>query len=255
MPTKNPIVFRKIFSQYILSDKEAPFVCAFSTRVDNFSLLGITNRSERELVIQARRKFFTAFDAQLEKAVFLEQPHRATVFKANRQDEGRGAFAWDASVPGADAVITAIPGLALAILTADCLPIVIADPLEKAVGIIHAGWRGIYAEIAKNTVSEMCREFNCRLKNLYAYIGPGIGKCCYEVQDDVADKFPGFILRNVNRVCLDLSGAVLNQLFDAGIKETNIYNTAFCTCCKSDEFFSYRRGDRLKRMITGVMIK
>ena len=89
-----------------------------------------------------------------------------------------------------DALISNLPGVGLAIRTADCLPILIADPRNRAVAAIHAGWRGVVSEIASKTIHAMCHRFDSRPEDLVVAIGPGIGPCCFEVGPEVAVAVP-----------------------------------------------------------------
>ncbi len=173
-----------------------------------------------------------------------------------------------------DAQITATPGLALAVKTADCIPVLLYDPQTPAVGAVHAGWRGTASRIAEKTVGAMRAQFGSDPARMHAIIGPGIGACCYEVGDEVVEvfrtQFPyaDELLRNeesenpadillprqvmfehqgmmrpltTGRAHLDLPGANRRQLLDAGLREENIVTGALCTSCRTDILYSFRR--------------
>jgi polyphenol oxidase len=147
-----------------------------------------------------------------------------------------------------DAMISATPDLTLAIRTADCYPILLADLKIRAVAAIHAGWRGTAARIVQKTVEKMRAEFGSRPEKLIAAIGPGIGVCCYEVGEEVARLF-GLSTRGK----IDLARANREQLLESGVPAAQIHSIARCTFCEPEVFHSYRRdGDRAGRMISFI---
>ena len=134
-----------------------------------------------------------------------------------------------------DALLEHRPGSAVAVKTADCIPILLADTRNRAVAAVHAGWRGTVAEIARHAVEAMHQHFDTRAEDLRAAIGPGIGKCCYEVGPEVARQFG-----ETGRAHIDLSAANRRQLVAAGLAADQIYSANLCTMCLS-EFHSFRR--------------
>lgn len=155
-----------------------------------------------------------------------------------------------------DALITHEPQIALAVRTADCLPIFLYDPVNKAVGIVHAGWRSTKQEIVKNCISRMHKEFATRPHDLKVAIGPGIRDCCYQVKENLVDYFPKYIFQRDNYFFLNLLKANLEQMLSCGIKEENIIDSGICSSCHNDEFFSYRReGESAGRTISVIMLK
>ena len=145
-----------------------------------------------------------------------------------------------------DALITAQPGLLLTIRTADCIPVLIADPVRRAVAAIHAGWRGTAAGIAGKTVKKMMESFSSDPADLIAAIGPGIGKCCFEVGPEVAEQFAG------GERHVDLAGANRRDLIAAGVSRIAV--GAPCTCCQVGLFHSFRREKSQERMISAIGI-
>jgi len=171
-----------------------------------------------------------------------------------------------------DGLITDTPGLLLAVQTADCLPVIIVDKKNRAVGVFHAGWRGTVKRIVEKGVGEMRRYFGSDPRNLVAAIGPGVQGCCYEVGEEVRNKFSmqfayaNKLFREVNesdpvrekypmlfltarapghsqlpvRIFLDLVEANRRQIVDAGVPAKNIDASAPCTACHTDLLFSYR---------------
>lgn len=135
-----------------------------------------------------------------------------------------------------DAMITNIPGIGLTIRTADCLPILIADPRQHAVAAIHAGWRGVVAEIGTKTIQAMQREFGSEAEDLVVAIGPGIGPCCFEVGPEVSVQF-GLS----GRTKVDLVETTIRQLGRNGVSARQISTSGRCTYDDSTLFESYRR--------------
>ena len=135
-----------------------------------------------------------------------------------------------------DALLEDTPGAVIAVKTADCLPVLLVDERHHAVAAVHAGWRGSVAGIVRRTVEAMQARFGTELCDLHAAIGPGIGKCCYQVGPEVAAQF-GI----EGRAHVDLAAANRGQLIEAGVVESRVYISNLCTRCWPEEFHSYRR--------------
>ncbi|MGA2270180.1 MAG: peptidoglycan editing factor PgeF [Bryobacteraceae bacterium] len=135
-----------------------------------------------------------------------------------------------------DALLENTPGSVVAVKTADCLPILLIDERHRAVAAVHAGRRGTVARIAQRAVEAMRERFGALPAELHAAIGPGIGKCCYEVGAEVAGQFG-----QQGRAHVDLAEANRRQLVDAGVTPERIYASNLCTMCRPEEFHSFRR--------------
>ncbi len=135
-----------------------------------------------------------------------------------------------------DALLENAPGSVVAVKTADCIPILLADERRRAVAAVHAGWRGTAAGIAGRAVEAMRARFGTQARDLHAAIGPGIGKCCYEVGPEVAAQFG-----EQGRAHLDLAAVNRRQLAGAGVPPEKIYMADLCTMCHAAEFHSFRR--------------
>jgi YfiH family protein len=144
-----------------------------------------------------------------------------------------------------DGLLENTPGALVAVKTADCLPILLVDPVARGVAAVHAGWRGTMARIAAHAVAAMATEFGARPERLRAAIGPGIGKCCFEVGPEVAAGFDEPVPGEGRRAHVDLAAANRRQLLEAGVTASAIVASNLCTLCQPDEFESYRR-DREK---------
>lgn len=143
-----------------------------------------------------------------------------------------------------DALITNQPNTALALNFADCVPIILIDPVKKVIAAAHAGWRGTASKIAQKTVRKMVSEFSCEPSDIIALIGPCIGQCCFEVQEDVKEKLLSTIKKSeqnfvYDKMCVDLKLVNKFQLLDSGLLKIDVSED--CTSCKSELFFSYRK--------------
>lgn len=163
-----------------------------------------------------------------------------------------------------DALITNVKEVPLLILTADCVPVVIIDPKNKAIGVAHAGWRGTYDKICKNTIDEMIKNYKSNPEDLICVIGPSIGPCCYEVSKDLVEKFNTNLANHAgefdiikdDKYFLDLWKINELTLKDCNVKDKNIINLQICTNCNHDKFYSYRKHNKTpKRIGTMIQIK
>jgi YfiH family protein len=168
-----------------------------------------------------------------------------------------------AAVP-VDAVVTNRKGLVLTVLTADCLPILLVDPVRGVIAAVHAGWRSSVAGIARKAVDTMASAFGAVSADISAALGPAIGKCCFEVGPEVvvavreAFGFGGnFIEMKANgKGMLDLVGLNRAVLMEAGVNDAAIETADLCTYDNDDLFHSYRReGEGTGRMLAGIMIQ
>lgn len=178
--------------------------------------------------------------------------HSAKVHVITAQEAGH----WQGR---ADGMVTAQPGVMLSMRFADCLPILLHDPRRKAVGLVHAGWRGTLQNVAAAAVRAMVDELGCVAQDITALIGPSIGPCCYEVGAEVVQAFatalpemaPSLLHRDGRHVHLDLWQANQQQLLAAGVGQ--VFNMALCTACRHDLFFSHR-GDGGRTGRFGVVL-
>lgn len=190
-------------------------------------------------------------------AVYMRLDHGCALFDADRYLSHAAP-----SVPVADAAVLTRKGISLVMLTADCLPVVIADTAGRGIAIAHAGWRGLAAGV----IETACRALQSRLADthLMAWIGPGIGPAAFEVQADVIDRFPGdergthfFRPRDARRFpgkwLGDLPAIARKRCRDLGI--SRVGGGLWCTWHDEESFFSYRRQGRSGRMATAVALR
>ena len=142
--------------------------------------------------------------------------------------------------PECDALVTRVPGVTLAVTTADCMSILFHAP--GVVAAAHSGWRGTADRMPTLTLEAVCRLAGCEPDAVRVAFGPAIRGCCYEVGDEVATRFPREALRRVEgRARLDLPTAALLSLTAAGVPAASIEDTGACTACEAFHYFSHRR--------------
>ena len=159
--------------------------------------------------------------------------------------------------PEGDAAETSLRGVAIGIMTADCVPVLIADRRGRRVAAAHAGWRGTAQAVVRKTVEVMASRDGIAARDLWAAIGPHIGVCCMEVGEEVVDRFsqPEIFERRPGwtKPHLDLGKANRLQMIQAGIPPERIQVSTLCTRCRGDMFHSYRRdGNRAGRMLSVI---
>jgi polyphenol oxidase len=217
--------------------------------------LGYTEWDSSKRVDENRNRFLSALNLPGMPLATLHQVHsnRVHIIK---------------DIPGqwnqadGDALVTKVEGIALAIQIADCLPVLIADPVKNVLAAVHSGWRGTLGKIFIETVREMENVFGSEPGRLLAAIGPGIRACCFEVGLEVASlfdkEFPGCALaKPINtrpgKFLLDLPRALEIQFQAAGIRPEKSFDLGKCNRCNTNEFFSYRaEGSNSGRMMAVI---
>jgi len=193
------------------------------------------------------------------RVVTVRQVHGTEVLVLDRRSARSLESSPDAQ--GCDAIVTNQPGVVVAVETADCVPILLLDPVRGVSAAVHAGWRGTLGGIVPRTVAVMQNRFGCSLRSIRVAIGPSIGVCCYEVNGTVlAPLKRGFpywadVVEDVKgtKAHLDLRGFNRRQLEEVGIGQARIETVNLCTACHPDLFYSYRRdGAGTGRMISGI---
>jgi polyphenol oxidase len=217
-------------------------VHAFSTRRGERNDMSLGPADSPNPMIQINRaRFLAAIGAPGWPIIKLKQIHSGTVVDV--LDTSGAAEAIEG-----DAAVTSLRGVILAVQTADCVPILVADSGARVVAAIHAGWRGTAARIAHSALTRIVEKFGVDATALHAAIGPHIGVCCYEVGEEVADAIsdPAAIeLRpEWKKPHLNLAVANRRQLLDAGLPKDNIQTSSLCTRCREDLLHSFRRDGR-----------
>ena len=150
----------------------------------------------------------------------------------------------------ADGMMTAIPGVALVVFSADCIPVLLYDPVRRVIAALHSGWRGTAAGIVTRAVERMEEVYGCRPENILAAIGPGIGPCCFETHEDVPNAMmaavaspalPFIKIKENGKFSVDLKGINAKRLELAGLEPDHIAVCGDCTACMEDKYWSHRR--------------
>mgnify|MGYP005764140443 FL=1 len=199
------------------------------------------------------------------KMVLSWQTHTTNIRKVTREDEGKGIVR-ERDYQDVDGLITNIPGIALVTFYADCVPLYFLDPVKRAIGLSHSGWRGTVAKMGEKTVQAMKREYGSRPEDMIACIGPSICGDCYQVGEEVAAAFMETfdwaehkrILRpeGNGKYRLNLWEANRLVLRGAGIPENRIQVTDICTHCNPNYLFSHRTmGDKRGNLAAFLCLK
>jgi polyphenol oxidase len=257
--------------------------CDGRKRTEKVLNLGFAEWDTRERVLKNRQNFFAALNASDMRQIGMRQIHSDIVRVANSAAEP------PVETAKADALITNESGLLLTVQVADCVPILLADKKRHAIAAVHAGWRGTLQRIVEKTLGRMQMEFGTRSRDVIAALGPGIGQCCFEVGPEVAAEYeakfpdarewfqgpfdslargdsdpnwlPWLTMRPPGhqppapRVHLDLIAANRSILSAAGVPAGNIASSGFCTACRTDLFFSFRRERVTGRMMAAIGIR
>lgn len=205
------------------------------------------------------RRFCAALGADMAGLVLSKQVHEDTVRHVKRADAGAGLlYPTDYT---ADALVTNEPGMSLMVFSADCIILLLHDPVSRSVGAVHAGWRGTALDLPAKAVGEMGRLFGAKPENIRVAVGAGIGQCCFETHDDVPHAmraaFGGgvepYIQPRGEKWTVDLKAINAWRLREAGVQAEHIDVCPTCTACRQDLYWSHRKvGDR--RGVQGALI-
>ncbi|EPZ60262.1 multi-copper polyphenol oxidoreductase laccase family protein [[Clostridium] sordellii ATCC 9714] len=205
--------------------------CKFANLV--FTTINVDMASKED-----REKICKELNMNYENLTNNKQTHSDIVNIINQENIGE--------IQEGDALITNLEKTPLLIFVADCVPVAIMDPNNKAISLCHAGWRGTYAKITKKSIEKMSNLYNTDPKDLVCVLGPSIGPCCYEVSKDLIEKFntiitnqdEKFYIIKEDKYYLDLWKVNELILKSCGVKDENIINLNLCTSCNSDKFHS-----------------
>lgn len=230
----------------------------FSTRIGGvsegcFSTMNFsfTRGDEKEAVLENYRRMAGVLECRMEDFVCSDQTHTTNIRLVTKEDGGKGVVR-EKDYRDVDGLITKEPGLVLVTFYADCVPLYFLDPVRRAVGLAHSGWRGTVQRMGEKMVERMGEAFGSRPEDLLAAIGPSICQECYEVSADVAEAFwEAFPNQEVQeeilketvpgtKYHLDLQKANKRIFQECGIPEENISIADICTCCNSQYLFSHR---------------
>ncbi len=222
-----PYIFNKYaeiisgVSTKIGADKSAPYFFNMSFSVGD----------DEKIVKENRNLFFENLGIRTENVAYQKQVH-----------EDKISFVKQGGLIGeSDAMITDKPGIGLAVSVADCVPILVYDPVKKIIAGVHSGWRGTEEKILLKTLNEL-KKYDCKMENIVAYIGPSISKNVYEVGKEVAELFDKkYSETKSDKYLLDVASVNFDILLNAGVKKNNIELSSLCTFAMKDVLHSYRR--------------
>lgn len=233
---------------------------AFSTRIGGVSKgiwssmnLSFTRGDDPKDAYENFHRYAVLFGVPDERLVLPYQNHTVNVRVVTEEDGGKG-FTRERDYTDVDGLITNVPGLVLTVFAADCVPLLFVDPVHKAIGASHSGWRGTVNRMGKATIEKMKETYGSDPKDIICAIGPSICRNCYEISEDVASEFkkafPGHedeILTDdglneagERKFHLDLWNANRIVLLDAGVPAENLSMTDLCTNCNPELLFSHR---------------
>ncbi|MBM7624961.1 peptidoglycan editing factor PgeF [Sporohalobacter salinus] len=231
---------------------------AFSTRLGGVSKadfaelnLAFHTEDEEDNIIKNRQRICNELGVDYHNIVAGEQIHSDNIEIITKNDQGRGAFEYQDSISETDALITNEADVILTSYYADCVPIIILDPVKEVAALAHGGWKGTVKKIGQKTVLKMKQEFGSHSEDILVGIGPSIGPCCYEVDDYVIDLLKQsfdyweelVVKTGDNSWKLNLWQTNSRQLQDIGVLKENIIISEICTACNVDQFYSYRAED------------
>lgn len=231
-------------------------VHGFSTRLGGVSRdhltsmnLSFSRGDEEENVRENFRRIGEAIGFSCENLVFSDQTHTTNVRVSVEEDRGKG-FIKQRDYNDVDGMVTNVPGLVLSTFYADCVPLFFIDPVKRAIGLSHSGWKGTVGKIGKVTVEKMTAEYGSDPHDILAAIGPSICQDCYEVSEDVIQQFQKnydpslwdslFYKKPNGKYQLNLWKANEAVFLEAGIQKDHICITDICTCCNPDILYSHR---------------
>lgn len=238
------------FLTYPLLEHTGVVTHGFSTRLGGVSTgycstmnISTTRGDDPKAIEENKRRLATAIGVDADSFTYTNQTHTTNVAVVEPKDRGRRFLE-------TDGLVTNVPGICLVTFYADCVPLYFVDPVKKAIGLSHSGWRGTVHKMGKVTVETMRDAYGTRPEDVIAAIGPSICQDCYEVSEEVIEQFRNnfekslwselFYRKENGKYQLNLWKANQAVLMEAGIKKENIAVTNVCTHCNPDILFSHR---------------
>ena len=227
----------------------------FTTRMggvseDIFSTMNLSfaRGDKEEAVLENYRRLGEAMGVSPQDFVCTDQTHTTNVLRVGKKDCGNGVTK-PRSYTDVDGLVTNEPGVVLSTFFADCVPLYFVDPVHRAIGMSHSGWRGTVGRMGARTLEKMQEEFGTQAKDVFAAVGPSICQECYEVSRDVAEEFQKefkgheseiLIDKGKDKFLLDLWKCNEIVMLEAGILKGHLAVTNICTCCNPTLLFSHR---------------
>ena len=225
--------------------------------------LGVFSDDKKENVNKNIEIFTQELDIDRKRFIFSRQIHKDQITAVYKEHLDRNR-AEDFFIDQNDALVTNVKGIMLAVFSADCPSVSVFDPVRNAIGIAHAGWKGTVLKIAIQMLHKMKLEYGTRPVDCLAAIGPSIKQCCYEISENVVIHIRSVIPywqdfteydSEKKKWKLSLQDANFRQLISAGVKESSIVWSKYCTCCDTDDFFSFRKEGITGRQVAFIMLK
>ena len=245
-----------LYLSYPLLENTGLVKHGFSTKIGGVSEgiwesmnLSFSRGDKEEAVRENFKRMAEAIGIEPDSLVFAAQTHTTNIRKVTAVDMGKGIL-YPLDYQDVDGLITNEPGICLTTFYADCVPLFFIDPVHKAIGLSHSGWRGTVGKMGRETLRRMQEEYGTEAENVIAAVGPSICQDCYEVSEDVIEKFKEsfddmhwkdlFYEKENKKFQLNLWKANEIILLEAGVRKENIAVTNVCTNCNSDVLFSHR---------------
>lgn len=247
--------------------EEDGFSNGFSTRLGGVSPMPVEalnlagfNEDAAENILENRRRFLKLFPGSW-LLTGCWQIHSADIRIVRSEADAQPPPDARGETVYCDALVSNTPNILVAVKTADCVPILFGDPATGSFAAVHAGWRGTLSSIAAVALSRMKEEFGTEPRNVRVAIGPAAASCCYEVGPEVIFDFSKTFAETENlfnptregHACINLIEANRNQLISCGVDPLRISSAPFCTMCRTDLFFSYRREKKLYGRVGRLM--
>lgn len=242
----------------------------FSTRLGGISTgyyasmnLGLGNGDDEETVLKNYELLCSEMGIDHHDLVFTDQVHKTVIREAAYEDKGKGIYR-ERTYSEIDGTVTNLPGLPLLVFGADCVPVFFVDPVHRAIGVAHSGWKGTAEKISACAIRKLSELYGSKPEDIVCVTGPSICQDCYEVSSDVFEAFSKnftsaetesfFIAKPNGKYQLSLWEAIKTTLINAGVREENITISGVCTMCRKDLLFSHRRDGSRRGSMAGFMM-
>lgn len=251
--------------KYILWKNETSIVAGTTLKVagqiENFNM-GLHVTENKAAVIQNRNRFSADFKINVKQCVFAKQTHSDHLVEVTRADMGKGSTDYASAIEDCDALYTKDKNVMLGVFHADCVPVLIYDPVKQLICAIHSGWQGTVKEITAKAIQTLIDKEQCDPQNMLVYIGPAISQNNFEVGEDVIEKVAAmsfdtsaYIYHKNDKAFVDNRGLNRQMCLNANIPATNIMVDKNCTFANQNNFFSYRKDKECGRHMSFIMMR
>lgn len=253
--------------KYIIIKNTAEILAGITLKVntqpENFNM-GLHTAQDTQAVIKNRQKFASDFNLQLNQLVCAKQTHSDHLVKVTKAQAGAGSIDYETAIEDCDALYTKDKGVCLSIFTADCVPVLMFDPIKEIICVVHAGWQGTVKEVTAKSIAYLKEHEDVNPANLKITIGPAICQNNFEVGIDVIEKMhqmsfdtePFYTYNNDTlKAYVDNKGLNIQQCLNEGVLKENITVDKNCTYANQENFFSYRQDKNCGRHMSFLMMK